>query len=237
VRKGGQVLPERVEEDLPKLVEALAKRGRSIQIITTDIRSASQPLTRKVLQAARALGIRHYRLTFLYYSPDKSMADQLNELRAELKDLTVLNRELGMVAGFQNHSGGNSIGAPVWDEYEVIKDLDREAIGSFFDIGHATVEGGYAWKLHARLMEPYLKAVYVKDFKWQKPAVSGKDWTAQWCPLGEGMISKSFFDWLKKTSFKGCISQHHEYELGLGKERLKAIKKDAQVLRQWLDQS
>jgi len=36
------------------------------------------------------------------------------------------------------------------------------------------------------------------------------------------MISKSFIHWLKGTSFKGCISQHYEYELGLGKERLNA---------------
>jgi len=48
----------------------------------------------------------------MYYTADKSIPDQLKELRAELKDLAVLNRELGMQAGFQNHSGSNSIGAP-----------------------------------------------------------------------------------------------------------------------------
>jgi len=28
------VLPERVEEDLPKMVEALRKRGKAVQLIT-----------------------------------------------------------------------------------------------------------------------------------------------------------------------------------------------------------
>jgi hypothetical protein len=37
VRKGGQVLPERVEEDLPKLAEALRQRGKQIYIATTDV--------------------------------------------------------------------------------------------------------------------------------------------------------------------------------------------------------
>src|SRR5580700_10643120 len=34
VRDKGQILPERVEEDLPKLVEALKKRGLAIFVLT-----------------------------------------------------------------------------------------------------------------------------------------------------------------------------------------------------------
>src|SRR6266571_8322947 len=37
VRPGGHVLPERVEEDLPRFVEALRKRGLEITILTSGI--------------------------------------------------------------------------------------------------------------------------------------------------------------------------------------------------------
>src|SRR5690349_6697912 len=49
VRPGGHVLPERVEEDLPRAVETLAKYGLTVPMITTAITDASDPLTRRVL--------------------------------------------------------------------------------------------------------------------------------------------------------------------------------------------
>src|SRR5215210_1099702 len=39
VRKGGQVTPENVEDDLPKFVEALRAQGRELSIATTDVTS------------------------------------------------------------------------------------------------------------------------------------------------------------------------------------------------------
>lgn len=231
VRRGGQVVPERVEDDLPKMVEALAKRNRSLAIMTTDITSLKIPHAEKVLRVASQLGIKRYRLGGRSYRNDRSIPDQLKEARAELRDLAVLNKELGMRAGYQNHSGINNIGAPVWDIYELVRDLDPNYMGIHFDIGHATVEGGYAWRLHARLMEPYFGAVYVKDFTWQK---KNGGWEADWCPLGKGMISREFIARLPSTRFDGPISQHFEFEYGKGAERITAMKKDLQTLKSWL---
>src|SRR2546421_6935418 len=56
VRPGGHVLPERVEEDLPKFVEALKKRGLEITILTSGIGNATQPHAEKVLRTAAKLG-------------------------------------------------------------------------------------------------------------------------------------------------------------------------------------
>ena len=58
---------------------------------------------------------------------------------------------------------------------------------------------------------------------------------ARWCPLGEGAVQKSFFDWLKTTNFTGPISQHHEYDgLGTGAEMVKHLQRDLVQLRTWL---
>jgi len=231
VRRGGQVVPERVEDDLPKLVAALKKCQRDLAIITTDIRSATDPFTERVLRAAGRLGIRRYRLGPMRYREDRPLPDQFREVRAQLRDLAALNKELGLTACFQNHSGRDTMGAPVWDIYEMIQGLDPRQVGACFDLGHATVEGGYAWPLHARLMEPSIQAVYVKDFVWKK---SGPGWEAAWCPLGEGMIDARFFSWLKKTAFRGPISQHFEYALGDRPEMVRYFRQDLAKLKAWL---
>ena len=62
VRAGGHVLPQKVEEDLPRLHDALQKRGLEITIIATDINAVDHPQAEMVLRTAAKLGIRHYRM-------------------------------------------------------------------------------------------------------------------------------------------------------------------------------
>lgn len=230
VRKKGQVEPERIEEDLPKLHEALQKRGADLTLITTDIGSVNA-LNENVLRTAAKLGVKRYRLTQFSYDLTKAIPPQLASLKAQLRDLAALNKELGIQGGVQNHSGHDKIGAPIWDIYDLIKDIDPQHLGTCFDIGHATVEGGSSWPIEAKLMEPYLACVYVKDFLWKK---TNKGWNADWVPLGEGMVNRAFFDWLKKSSYNGPISQHCEYLNGGGPKERAQMKKDLAVLKGWL---
>lgn len=231
VRAGGQIEPARVEEDLPKMVEALRRRKLEIGVMTTDVADAVNPLSQKVLRTASKLGIKRYRLRGANYRLDQPIPPQLEEQRAKLRDLAQLNKELGLQGGWQNHSGDRAVGAPVWDIWQLVKDFEPRHMGVCFDIGHATLEGGYSWPIEAKLMEPFYTAVYVKDFSWKKVQ---KSWRAEWCPLGEGMVSKAFFDRLKKSRYAGPISQHHEYELGDRPRMIAAMRKDLQVLKDWL---
>lgn len=230
VRKGGQVLPERVEEDLPKMVEALKKRGKVLAIATTDVRGVT-PLNEKVLRTAAKLGIRLYRLSYWRYDLSRPIPDQLNEIKAQLKDLVAMNKQIGVCGGIQNHSGTGYVGGPVWDIHELIKDFDPAHLGVFFDIAHATVEGGYAWQAHAKLMEPRFKSIYLKDFFWQKGA---KNWAAKWCPFGQGMVNRAFVEQLKTTPFAGPISHHVEFEIGKGAGMKAALQADFATVRNWL---
>ncbi|HTD68220.1 MAG TPA: sugar phosphate isomerase/epimerase family protein [Candidatus Limnocylindria bacterium] len=231
VRKGGAIEPERVEEELPKLTEALRSRKLEMSVICTDVENATDPLAQKVLKTASKLGIQRYRLKHYYYDLAKLIPPQLEIFRARLRGLAQLNKELSLQGSVQNHSGKNYVGAPVWDLWELIRELDPRFMGVFFDIGHATIEGGYSWPVQAKLMETFFSVVSVKDFKWAK---GDKGWRAEWCPLGEGMISRQFFDTLKKSSFNGPITQQFEYPLGTGRELVAALKKDLAVLRNWI---
>ena len=231
VRKGGQVVPEKVEDDLPKFVEALRAQEREVTIATTDVTSVT-PLNEKVLRTVSKLGIKRYRLGSFQYAKDKPISTQLDEISGRLREIAALSQKLGLQAGFQNHSGANYVGAAIWDIWTMIKDLDPKFIGHCFDIGHATIEGGLAWPTHFRLSEPRLTAVFVKDFQWQKTARGGR---TVWCPLGEGMVSREFFKTLKATKYDGPICQHHEYELGDREKMTAHFKRDLATLREWLE--
>lgn len=223
--------PERVEDDLPKMADALRARGKEIYLVTTDVKGVD-PLGEKVLRTAAKLGIKNYRLGTFRYDLEKPVAKQVAEAKAQLIDLVALNLELGIQGAIQNHSGARYVGAPIWDVHELIRDLDPQAMGICFDIGHATVEGGYAWELNWRLMRDRFSAVYVKDFYWEK---QGEAWNAVWCPLGEGMVNRKFFKDLLASGYSGVINQHHEYKHGEGKELLKNCRLDLAMLKEWIE--
>jgi len=231
IRPQGQVEPERAADGLPKLIEALKKRGKEITVATTGITSATQPGAEQLLRTLSKLGIKRYRLGFFKYTDKKSIPDQLKEVAAAAKDLAALNKEIGITGGIQNHSGHDYFGAPVWDIWTAIKDLDPAALGSFFDIAHATIEGGSSWPIEAKLMARHMMTVSVKDFVWEKTASGGK---SKWVFLGDGLVDKSFFKWLKTTPFDGPISHHVEYDHGEGKPMIAKIQNDMKVLRAWL---
>jgi sugar phosphate isomerase/epimerase len=229
--KSGHIAPERVEEDLPKMVEALKKRGREVSIVTTEI-TKLDPLAEKVLRTTAKLGIKKYRLGFSKYTKEKPVPETVREIGAALKDLAALNAELGLQGGWQNHSGSDYVGASLWDLWIMLRELDPKHIGVCFDIGHATLEGGLSWPVQARLIEPFYTAVFLKDFYWEKGA---KGWAPTWCPFGEGMVQKRFLTDLKKTAFAGPLCQHHEYKaLGTGPEMVANMKRDLATLRSWL---
>jgi L-ribulose-5-phosphate 3-epimerase len=229
--KSTHIQPERVEEDLPKMVAALKKRGKEVTLVTTDITQLN-PLGEKVLRTVAKLGIKKYRLGFTKYVKDKHPSQVVAETGAALKDIAALNQQLGLQSGWQNHSGVDYVGASIWDLWVAMKGLDPKHMGVCFDIGHATLEGGLSWPTQARLIESNLVAVFCKDFYWEKGA---KGWAPNWCNFGAGSVSKSYFDWLRTTNFDGPLSQHHEYKtLGTGKEMIANFKQDLAALKAML---
>jgi len=240
VRHRGHVLPERVEEDLPKAVEAIKAAGIKPLMMASDINDPDDPKTEKVLRTASALGIKFYRLGYYIYRENESITATLDEAKPKIRDLAAMNKHFNIHGAYQNHAGSRYVGAPVWDLWELFKDLDPKYIGCQFDIRHATVEGGQTWPLHLRLMSKYIKTLIAKDFIWEK---RNNKWRTMNCPLGEGVVD--FVDYLKllkKLSISGPISVHYEYDLGganhgatkltIEKQKvLKAIRKDLKFLK------
>lgn len=216
VRPGGHVLPERVEEDLPKAAEALARIGKKIYMLTTAIDNADDPLTGRILKTASSLGIKHYRMGWGHYDETRSVEENISSMQIKLAKLALLNEKYSISGEYQNHSGAASegiyFGGSVWDIAKVLKEIDSPWLGSQYDIFHATVEGANTWPVGFKLISPYVRTIDIKDFKWIER--DGKI-RSEAVPLGDGMVDfRRFFRLLKEFNLQIPISLHYEYPLG-----------------------
>ncbi len=231
IRKGGQVEPSRIEEDLPKYVAALKKNGLDCTVMTSDVNRVDQPETERVLRTAADLGIKRYRMAYYKYDLKKPVGPQLAEIQPQLAKLAELNRKLGIQAVYQNHSGEKYVGAPIWDVYWLVKDLDPNEISLAYDIRHATAEGGNSWPISFNLVQSHLGVVYIKDFQW----IEGKVVNV---PLGTGLVKDKFYALLAESKFRGPISLHMEYvdhrDPTLTQKSLQSIDQDMKVLQKLL---
>jgi L-ribulose-5-phosphate 3-epimerase len=204
----GHVLPERVQEDLPKAVEAAKAAGLKVEMITTDIASAQDKHAESVLRTAAKLGVKFYRLGAYNYDDKLGVAGTLKKLKPVFKDLADLNQGIGIHGAIQNHAGVR-VGSALWDLHELLRDLDPRWIGVQYDIRHATAEGGQSWSLPLKLLAPWIKCTDAKDFKWEQSP--GKA-SIENVPIGEGIVNfDSYFKLVRELKLTGPISVHLEY--------------------------
>ena len=208
VRPGGHVLPENVETDLPKAIEAARKKGLKVEMIVTAITKADEKYTESILKTASSQGIKYYRMGERNYDDSVDIMTTLQNIKADFRNLAEINKKYKIHGAFQNHVG-TRVGAPVWDIYEILKGLDPEYIGCQYDIRHAVAEGGQSWPNGFRLVIPWVKCTDIKDFKWSQ--TNGK-WAPETVPMGEGMVNfDAYFKLVKKYNVPGPISVHFEY--------------------------
>ena len=211
VRPGGHVLPEDVEKDLPRAVEAVKQAGLDVPLMTTAITDPADALTEPVLRTASEERIEAYRMGYVSYQDDLGVAERLEAYRPKMEGLAALNAQYGLHGAYQNHAG-TRIGGPVWDLWLLLDGLDPQHIGCQYDVRHATVEGGTAWPLGLKLLHPFVKTTVIKDFKWAQR--EDGTWYVQNVPLGEGMVDfAAYFDLVKQYGISGPISMHFEYAL------------------------
>ena len=216
VRPEGHVTPERVEDELPRAVDALKKVGLSPNLMTTAVGDATNAVDNRVLKTAAKLGFRTYRMKWYAYDPSQSIPESIQKFQRQLQTLGELNKNLNLTGCYQNHAG-LLVGSSVWEIWEMLKKAPLAHMGVQYDIRHATVEGGQSWPNGLRLLQSQVKSITIKDFRWEKKttgAGSGK-WDVQDVPLGEGMVDfKTYFNLLKKSNLRVPITLHIEYPVG-----------------------
>jgi sugar phosphate isomerase/epimerase len=227
VRPNGHVLPERVENDLPKFVEAIRKVGFVPLMMTTAVHDAGDITDKKVLGVAAKLGIQYYRMDWFSYPDGKTIPESIEHFQQKVKDLSYLNKELGLTGCYQNHAG-NLVGSSLWELWELLKEADKQHMGIQYDIRHAVVEGGLSWQNGLRLIQPQIKTLTIKDFKWEK---KNGEWGVQDTPMGEGMVDfKTYFKLLKQYQINSPVTLHMEYPIGGAEHGATQLSCDKQVV-------
>jgi sugar phosphate isomerase/epimerase len=236
LRPKGEIEPEKVNEDLPRYLEALKTRKLTMPMIASGITGPDSPHAEQVLRALSAHHITWYRLAPI--RPDKDPEQrkkQVAETRARLKDLAAMNRQLGLTAIFQNHSPGSGyLGGDVNELADLLEGFVPEDVGAALDLGHGIVVHKKDWRPVFNRVQPHLQIAYVKDV-----TLDGK-----WVPFGEGEFTRSgWFAWLKRAGYRNPFSLHIEFDWDNGgKDRsraalLKALQHSNRKLREWIDQA
>jgi len=241
VRPGGHVLPENVERDLPLAARAVRDAGLELIMMTTRITDPADPRTETILRVSSELGIRYYRLGYYHYDHTLDMEKNLSIFRDQMSRLAAINEKYGMHGAYQNHAG-NYFGAPVWDLWQVIGELDPRWTGCQYDIRHAVVEGARSWPLGLELLKDHIRCLVTKDFRWSREE---GEWQIKNVPIGEGMVDfQAYFKKLKELDIAGPISMHIEYPLfpdrkmppGQKKSMaIKTIRKDLESLKKLME--
>jgi len=212
VRPGGHVLPARVTEDLPKAVAAIREAGSMVAMLTTGLTQPTDPAARPTFEAARAVDVPRLKAGYYRYA----FADarrELAEATAAFHALVRMAATAKVVLAYHNHSG-DYVGAPVWDALRMVEGQPADATGLYFDVRHATVEGGLGgWRAAVQMGAPHLRMLAMKDFYWEK-GPNGR-WRVVDCPIGDGMVDwKAFGAELRAAKFSGPMSLHVEYDPG-----------------------
>ncbi|MEX0778987.1 MAG: TIM barrel protein [Balneolales bacterium] len=211
VRPGGHVAPENVSTDLPKATQAIWKAGLKSSMMTTAVTDAQDKTSQRVLKTASDSGIEFYRMGYLHYDEDNSVMDSMADFQTSIKEISELNKELGLIGCYQNHAG-HFAGASIWEIDQMLSKAGTTNMGSQYDIRHALVEGGLSWETALRLIHPRIKTIALKDYKWGQ--VDGQ-WKVINTPIGEGMVDfQRYFSLLKTYNINVPASLHYEYPLG-----------------------
>ena len=209
-------------------------------MMTTELLAGDDATAVAILSTAGKLGISYCKPGYYHYRL-VDVRKELEEAGNRLRSLVAVAAKYSVQVGYHNHSG--YIGAPVWDITRVMDTLDPKSAGYYFDLQHATAEGGMGgWNIAAHLALPRIKMLAAKDMYWQK---GDEGWGEMSCPLGRGMCRyKEFLKTIASSGFHGPVSLHLEYEIpgvsgrdGIALSRAKAdevmtaAKRDLDVLK------
>lgn len=236
-RPAGHVLPERVADDLPRTVERLGSAGISVPMITTSIIHAGEGHAEQIVATAGRLGIRYMKLGYFEYKDMRRLMQTMAEAQARLVDIAALCREHNVHAGYHLHCG-RRIGGGLWDAWHLLRNTPTRDVGLYFDLRHATVEGGDAgWEIAVNLLADQTTMLALKDFVWKRDD-KGR-WRPDDVPLGTGMVRLDYgLEQLEQLGFAGPVSLHVEYashqvEPGSDDEKrnLASIRQDWQSMK------
>lgn len=220
VRPGGHVLPEKVDEDLPRAVEALREIGLEVPALVVEIHNRRQEFSAAVCRAAGRVGATVLRTSSHRYRAFGTIREQIQDAGRDAKDLEALGAEFGVRLCIHCHSGDFLSGTGgILDM--VLDRTDPRHVGVSLDLGHLTTEGGKSgWRQSIDLLQQRVGIVAVKSFGWFRepdPKSGELIWNAKLVPLADGNVQwRRAFELLRQVGWdadgRALVSIHSEYQ-------------------------
>ena len=239
LRKQGHITPEKAPDELPPMVAALAKKKRRILWVALDTVRPDEPHWEKAIRIAKQLGVPQYRHRGFNYVAGRPLKAQIANFHSMAKDFAAVNKEIGIQAVYQIHSGRNAAGSAAWDLDLILGDIDPKHFGVAFDPRHVMVEQGMSWPNAVQLLAPRTVALCMKSFKWEGDQVVD-------VPLGQGRVKKPIVDQVIAAHggplpicihveyFKDASGRLAPVPFAQRAGIVEAFRADARVLREWL---
>ncbi len=181
VRANGHIKPANVPDELPPMVEALARRGRKVMCLALDTVRPDEPHWEKAIRCAKQLGLSQYRHRGFKWEAGKPFKPQIATFHSYAREFAAANKEIGIQAVYQIHAGAQMAGGAAWDLDMILGDIDPKLFGVAFDARHVMVEQGLSWPNAIQLLAPRIVALCVKTFRWNGDL-------PQDVPLGQGNV-------------------------------------------------
>ncbi|HEX2516790.1 MAG TPA: sugar phosphate isomerase/epimerase [Chloroflexota bacterium] len=222
VRPGGHILPDNVEQDLPRAVGELREVGLEVPALVVEIHNRSEPSSAAVCRAAGAVGATVLRTSSARYREFGTIREQIDGARKDAQDLQSLGQEFGVRLCVHCHSGDFlSSSGPLLSM--VLDGTDPRFVGVSLVLGHLTTEGGKSgWRQSIDLLQERVGIVAVKSFGWfhePDPKTADLVWNAKLVPLEEGNVRwRQAFELLRQVGWdkdgRALVSLHSEYQGG-----------------------
>ena len=213
VRPGYPVTPENVQTALPAAAKQFAKNGLSIPLVTTPT-GFTQPdvdYAERLYAACGEAGIRHIKLGYWHWSPERAYWDEVEAIRVHLAGFQDLSHKYGVQTCIHTHSG-RSMGLNASAVMHLVRGFDPRHIGVYADPGHLSIVGEPI-EMALNIVAEYLSVVSMKDLMRQQVVRDGQiTWQTRVVRLGHGYGDfPALLSTLKRLDFAGPVSFHSEY--------------------------
>lgn len=196
-----------VEEKAAELKALSDKYNMEVNALATYLEcSDDAEKIEKCMNAAKIMGCSRIRVNALKYDQERSYTELFAEAVAGFKKVEELAKKTGVKADFEMHHGTITPSASA--ARRLASYFDPKYIGVIYDTGNIVYEGYEEYKMALEILGPYLDLVHIKNAKWVKKEVDGKEkYMADWAPFTDGHADfERIFKALKAVGYDGYVT-------------------------------
>lgn len=198
---------EKVDEIADEVREIARKYGLEVNALATYLESSdSLEKIEKCMIAAKKMGCSRIRVNARKYDAEKGYNVLFSEDVAGFTKVQELAKKHGVKADFEMHMG--TIVPSASAARRLASYFDPEYIGVIYDTGNVIYEGYEEYKMALEILGPYLDLVHIKNAKWVKKEIDGKEkYVADWAAFTDGHADfEKVFRALKEIGYDGYVT-------------------------------